>query len=79
MYICTAEQVDEGEARVKVIFGTRVISDKTFDLCNVQAFWNISCPLYPGNLKVITLLLLCTDFIYPLSNFVIVETLHYYV
>ncbi|XP_065913764.1 putative phosphatidylglycerol/phosphatidylinositol transfer protein DDB_G0282107 [Dysidea avara] len=49
------EQVDGGEARVKVIFGTRVISEKTFDLCNVQAFWNISCPLYPGTFEVASL------------------------
>ena len=53
MYICTAEQVDAGEVREKAFFGTRVISEKTYDLCNLQSFWNMSCPLHPGNMKVI--------------------------
>ncbi|XP_065913763.1 putative phosphatidylglycerol/phosphatidylinositol transfer protein DDB_G0282107 [Dysidea avara] len=49
------EQVDAGEVREKAFFGTRVISEKTYDLCNLQSFWNMSCPLHPGPIEVATL------------------------
>ncbi|XP_065915114.1 putative phosphatidylglycerol/phosphatidylinositol transfer protein DDB_G0282107 [Dysidea avara] len=49
------EQVDGGEARGTGFFGTHVISDQTYDLCNLQPTWNISCPLYPSPFEVTSL------------------------
>jgi len=51
----TAKQVDEGETRLKAFFGTHEVKDKTCDLCTVLPVWNSSCPLHPGNVKVIGL------------------------
>ncbi|XP_065915376.1 putative phosphatidylglycerol/phosphatidylinositol transfer protein DDB_G0282107 [Dysidea avara] len=42
------EQVDGGEVRETGFFGTHVISDQTYDLCNFLSTVNISCPLHPG-------------------------------
>ena len=48
MYVI-AEQVDKGEGRLKLFFGTIEMSDKTYDLCTLRPNWNVSCPLHPGN------------------------------